>query len=68
MNYAVWMEGYSATGNEAPARLLGSAQADSFAAACAMVCAGDPYFDSARLTVWGCRLFDNEAEARSAFG
>ena len=71
--YTVWMQGYLTTGMEGypePARLIGTAEAESFSDACKTLCS-DPqwqidhgHFDPERLTVWGCRLFDNEADAR----
>ncbi len=76
-NYEVWSEGFLATGmngRPAPAKLLATVEADSFSGACDKLLATDagneafgPY-DRERRTVWGCRLFDNEADARRAFG
>lgn len=71
MKYEVWCEGYAATGESAPAFKIGEAEAESFSKACAIVMDTDErrrIFDPARLTYWGCRLFDNEADARKAFG
>lgn len=71
--WQVWMEGYLATGMEgqpSPARQLGVAAAETFADACEIICAGKEFqalngtFDPVRLSVWGCRLYDNEAAAR----
>jgi hypothetical protein len=56
------------TGNEATAHKIGEIEAENFFEACAKLNQGDSNFDSVRLTVWGCRLFDNEAEARKSFG
>lgn len=69
--YQVWSEGYAATGNSSGAELLGEAEADDFASACSTFFEGsdrEKYFDQQRLTYWGCRLFDNEQDARKAFG
>ena len=66
--YDVWQEGYSADGNSAPASFRGSATADSFQAACDKVCKNDSYYNSKTRSVWGCRLFDNEGDARRSFG
>ena len=66
------MEGYAASGDRSGATLLGSADAGSFAEACRKVYAqrgdfsGYPLTDN--LTIWGCRLFDNEVDARRSFG
>jgi hypothetical protein len=69
--WQVWSEGYRATGEDAPARLEGAAYAETFAEACRIVCVEKgPWeekpggFDPIHLTVWGCQLFDNGADAR----
>ncbi len=70
-HFQVWAEGYQATGNSSRAQLLGSATAETFQGACDIVMRKDglrEYYDPKRLSFWGCRLFDNEADARSAFG
>ncbi len=66
--YSVWMEGYSATGDYAPAHCVGHTNAESFRDACVKLLKDDTSFNEERLTVWGCRLFTNEAEARESFG
>ncbi|MEC4190459.1 hypothetical protein VSP75_04125 [Escherichia coli] len=69
--YQVWSEGYEASGNSAHAELHGEAEAVDFASACERVfkeSGRSQYFDSQHLTYWGCRLFDNEQDARKAFG
>ena len=71
MIYSIWMEGYSATGNFSRASFLGSFEAVSFKEACDKAIIGgrfDQYYDRKELTVWGCRLYDNEYEARKGFG
>jgi hypothetical protein len=71
MKHKVWMEGYAVSGNSEGARLLGEFEAPTFAEACAMAAAASGMvrdFDRQRLSVWGCRLFDNEDDARRAFG
>ena len=67
-HYSVWMEGYSVTGNFATARYVGSSTAISFEKACFNLLKKDDDFDMGNLSVWGCRLFDNEADARASFG
>ena len=71
MKFEIWQEGYRATGNQASARKLGEADGDDFKAACIEFALENPewakHFDSERMTHWGCRLFDNEADARKAF-
>jgi hypothetical protein len=75
--WEVWSEGYLATGMEgvpAPAQKLGEAQAETFKDACDLVCSSSTFqvrqgnYDPVRLTVWGCRLFDNKEEAQKSFG
>ena len=72
MKFEIWQEGYRATGDQAPASKAGEAEGDNFKAACEEFAHANPewakYFDSARMTHWGCRLFDNEADARKSFG
>lgn len=72
--HEVWAEGYRASGDSAGARLLGRVEADTFAEACDKLCSPADWqrqngnYDPQRRTVWGCRLFNNEADARRAFG
>ena len=75
--YEIWREGYLVTGMEgipAPAALLAKVEAQTFSSACDKLCTPKEWqkyygnYDSKRLTVWGCRLFDNAADARKAFG
>lgn len=67
----IWMEGYSATGQSAPARCVGTFRAVSFQKACetwAQTSESPSLFNADALTYWGCRLYPSEAEARSTFG
>lgn len=66
--YNVWQEGYSITGNYAQASFVGSTTGKTFGEACRKLLGGDPDFNMNTLSVWGCRLFDNEADARASFG
>lgn len=71
--YEVWSEGYRATGEAGEAQYLGTYKARSFSEACAKWVSTQPkedhyFFDPAKLTYWGCRLFDGEADARRSFG
>ena len=71
--YEVWMEGYSVQGNDAGAELISVVTADTFKEACTLAWTDNDgnvksSFDPERLTFWGCRLFDNENEARKNFG
>lgn len=75
--YEIWTEGYRATGEEQNASLLGKASGFSFKEACDAFHAqlDEPkkniwsyHPDSGTWSVWGCRLFDNETDARKSFG
>lgn len=70
--YEIWIEGYTASGDSAPAKYVGTASASTFTGACAKALeeAGwdIKYYNSDYNTYWGCRLFDNETEARRRFG
>lgn len=73
----LWMEGFRATGEYGEARFCGSYFAEDLKEAvikhkeCTL--ANNPMldeklFDLENLTYWGCRFFDNEADARKSFG
>lgn len=72
--WRVWSEGYSATVDHAPAQLMGEVFADDFLAGCRIMASagkwGSLYREDkeGRAYYWGCRLFDNEADARRSFG
>lgn len=68
--FEVWMEGYRATGDEQPAQLLGECLASSFDEAVGMVTEGrdDVRYTGGAWVIYGCRLFDNETDARRSFG
>ena len=79
MRFEVWSEGYAATGEHGRAMHHGSFEAANFQEACdqaftrepsvlADVPPLDPDYDRENLTIWGCKLFTNEAEARMSFG
>lgn len=67
-SYEVWSEGYMATGESAGASNHGTFTASSFREACDKCFRGERTYDSKSLTLWGCRLFDNEGDAREFFG
>lgn len=68
MLYEIWMEGYCCTGQSSTAFLVAKIEANSFQEACDIHFKGDPYYSPKTLKCWGCRLFDNEADARKSFG
>lgn len=71
--FDIWVEGYAATGQQAPARFLGKARGYNFRSAC--IAYHSSLHEHERkdwnptcTAIWGCRLFDNEAAARKSFG
>ena len=64
----VWSEGYRATGDQADAMLHGTIIAKNFQEACNILFKDNDTYDSQALTLWGCRLYNNEREARKSFG
>lgn len=70
LNFQIWIEGWRTTGNDGQAQLYAEKEADSFSQACERVFENDTSgnFNQESLTYWGCRLFDNEQDARKRFG
>ena len=68
--YQIWMEGFAITGNSSKATFLGEMEAESFQQACDKYVEENPEYKKlySGKSIWGCRLFDNEADAREAFG
>lgn len=69
--YDIWCEGYAATGEHGTAFKFGSIEGASFRDACVAFFRNREnahYFNPEYLTYWGCRLFDNEADARKSWG
>lgn len=76
----LWVEGFHIQGGESTARFLGEYEADNLRDAViqymektrqksiAEVGPANSTIDLDRLTDWGCRFFDNEADARKSFG
>ena len=60
------------TGESGTATKLGRCKGKTFKEACISWAkqntAFNKYFNVDKLTYWGCRLFDNESDARKAFG
>lgn len=75
-SFDIWVEGYSATGQSSGATLMGTVTAVSFDEAVKAHVAklnkssADYYrrSDDGKWTMWGCRLFDNERDARKSYG
>lgn len=69
--FEIWCEGYISSGNRGRANCFGSEEANNFKDACISFFAkreDNNYFDIDKMTYWGCRLFDNEIDARKSFG
>lgn len=82
--FEVWQEGWSATGQSAPARLIGVFEATTFQDACDQAAKQEGWskqwpcpengwlpggcYNAKHRISWGCRLFDNEADAREFLG
>jgi hypothetical protein len=73
--WQIWMEGYVMTGMSQEAYLIGEEEAETFREACDKYFSkpssshpGGSCYNSERLTVMGCRLYDNEADSRKFNG
>ncbi len=66
--YEVWMEGFRCTGECSGAMYKGKTKAKSFEEACDIICGSEAQYDSERGSVWNCKLYDNEADARKYYG
>lgn len=75
--FEIWSGGYAATGGSSGAIFHGKQKAESFNEACDIFFKGNSNYgllldgrDMKTLirAYWGCRLFDNEADARRSFG
>lgn len=73
-NWAIWSEGAAFNEGIYPASFHGMQRAESFNEACKAFFENHrdkqtrDYFNAERMTWWGCRLFDNETEARKFVG
>ena len=71
--FSLWMEGYAVTGNSSKAEFLGNIEAESFGEACdkwASTLTQPEYYRRTGecASYWGCRIYDNEDDARKFFG
>ena len=70
--FEIWSEGFAVTGNSAIAGFEGNYEGEDFVSACkAMVLAkgwDNRLYSAESNSFWGCRFFDNEADARKSFG
>ena len=71
--YDIWIEGYVSQGYSNNAQFIARCSAENFRQACinfskTKIAEGYGNFDEENLRFWGCRLFDNEIDARKSFG
>ncbi len=71
--FEIWSEGYRATGQSAGAHFHGRAFGRNFKEACINFAKMNPEFadffnPEPYPRYWGCRLFDNRADAQARFG
>ncbi|MEO3947605.1 hypothetical protein [Gorillibacterium sp. CAU 1737] len=72
--YEIWSEGFADSRDRGQAYRLGYGEGATFREACMAFMNADKehlqlrYFNGKELTYWGCRLFDNEVDARKSFG
>jgi hypothetical protein len=77
--FEIWVEGFQTNGESSKASLLATMKAKSFEEAILIYAINDKAFysnleyypnsnKSSDYRYWGCRLFDNESDARKAFG
>jgi hypothetical protein len=71
--FEIWVEGFRCTGGRGKAWKAGIARGEDFRDACYRLAKADPsnfgkYFDRADNTWWGCRIYDNAADATQHFG
>lgn len=72
--FEVWVEGYIATGERGTAQFLGKFPGETFRDA--VIAYKDSELDEYtkglvdinKLSIWGCRLYDNEQDAKRNFG
>ena len=74
--FEIWCEGYSATGEHGTAHLIGTGIGETFDDAVRDYMSKnskhgieeDENNKRSRWSIWACRLFDNETDARKSFG
>jgi hypothetical protein len=74
MKIEIWMEGYRSTGESGYAHKIAEYEADDFDHAVRMYAEDHPgeiqglHEYCVPYRIWGCRLYDNEVDARKRFG
>lgn len=71
-HFDVWCEGYIANGDRGIATKLFRGIGNSLKEVCEERAKTDEefarYFNADSMAYWGCRIFDNESDARKSFG
>jgi len=67
--FSIWSEGYMASGDRATAQYLGTSWGETFEEACQNFATPEVQKHYGSFTpnppaLWGCRLYDNEVDAR----
>lgn len=70
--FSIWTEGYNATGDKCTAKYYGDHKGHNLKEAIynfghSLSVDSRVYIDFDNLTFWGCKIFDNESDARKAF-
>lgn len=68
--WQIWMEGWRVTGEHHRAQWVGDGVGETFREAVLEWYSRtkDKHFNVVEFTIYGCRLFDNETDARKSFG
>lgn len=70
--FEIWSEGWRANGGSGTATFHGTSTGYTFKEACDNLALRRKdfaqFYDPERMTYWGCKLFDNERDARATFG
>lgn len=68
--FNIWMEGYACTGNHSGAQFIGTGVGETLKEAVLELHSREPIqsLNDEGTAIWGCRLFDNETDARQSFG
>ena len=62
--YKIWRQGFERETYGGPIHFYGEVEASSFQEACNIFFKNNFDYDAIKLTLWNCRLFDNEEDAK----
>lgn len=71
--YSIWSEGYAVTGQSGQAQYICASEGSSFREACFNAWKAGKFegyggYDEVYNSLWGCKLYDNLADAQYSFG